>query len=99
MRYGSQLLNGTVARRHFSGNVDNVGNTQTDKFSHTKKGVQWKSDVKERTDARRSDVRAIDVRHPESLRTGVRARDDKASDALANDSDGLNATQVHRHQH
>ena len=84
MRYGSQLLNGTVARRHFSGNVDNVGNTQTDKFSHTKKGVQWKSDVKERTDARRSDVRA---------------RDDKASDALANDSDGLNATQVHRHQH
>ena len=79
MRYGSQLLKGTVARRHFSGNVDNVGNTQTDKFSHTKKGVQWKSDVKERTDARRSD--------------------DKASDARANDSDGLNATQVHRHQH
>ena len=84
MRYGSQLLNGTVARGHFSGNVDNVGNTQTDKFSHTKKGVPWKSDVKERTDARRSDVRA---------------RDDKASDARANDSDGLNATQVHRHQH
>lgn len=99
MRNGSQLLNGNVARGHFSGNVDNVGNTQTDKFSHTKKGVHWKSDVKERTDARRSDVRAIDVRHPESLRTGVRVRDDKASDALANDSDGLNATQVHRHQH
>lgn len=99
MRNGSQLLNRNVARGHFSGNVDNVGNTQTDKFSHTKKGVPWKSDAKERTDARRSDVRAIDVRHPESLRTGVRARDDKASDALANDSDGLNATQVHRHQH
>ena len=98
MRYGSQLLNGTVARGYFSGNVDNVGNTQTDNFSHTKKGVQWKNDVKERNDARRSDVRTIDVRHPESLRTGVRARDDKVSDALANDSDGLNATQVHRHQ-
>ena len=85
MRYGSQLLNGTVARRHFSGNVDNVGNTQTDKFSHTKKGAQWKNDAKERTDARRSDVRAIGVRHPESLRTGVRMRDDKESAALAND--------------
>ena len=61
MRYGSQLLNGTVARIHFSGNVDNVGNTQTDKFSHTKKGVQWKSDVKERSDVRARDDKASDA--------------------------------------
>ena len=99
MRNGSQLLNRNVARRYFSGNVNDVGKIETDNFSHTKRWSPWKNDVKERTDARRSDVRAIDVRHPESLRTGVRARDDKASDALANDSDGLNATQVHRHQH
>lgn len=50
-----------------------------------KKGTQWKNDAKERTDVRRSDVRAIGERHPESLRTGATARDDKASDALAND--------------
>jgi hypothetical protein len=85
VRHGSQLPNRTVARRHFSGNVYNVENAQTANFSHAEKGAQWKNDAKERTDARRSDVRAIGVRHPESLRTGVRVRDDKASAALAND--------------
>lgn len=72
-------------RGHFSGNVDNVENAQTANFSHTRKGAQWKNDAKERTDVRRSDVRAIGERHPESLRIGVAAKDDKASDALASD--------------